>query len=84
MAVLHARGQMKVGDTLIHESLIGSRFIGRILGTTEVGGLRAILPAVRGRGWITGFHHYLLDLEDPFPEGYLLNDTWGVTGTLNQ
>jgi proline racemase len=84
MAVLHARGRMKAGDALIHESLIGSRFTGRILGTTDVAGRPAILPAIRGRGWITGFHHYLLDAEDPFPEGYLLNDTWGITGTLRQ
>jgi proline racemase len=84
LAVLHARGQMGVGDAMIHESIIGSRFYGRIVSSTSVGGRPAIVPAIRGRAWITGFHTYLLDPDDPYPEGYLLSDTWGVTGTLVQ
>ncbi len=84
MAVLHARGQLKVGEGMVHESLIGSRFSGRIVGTTTVAGRPAILPTIAGRAWITGFHSYLLDPDDPFPEGYVLNDTWGVTGTVEQ
>ncbi len=84
MAVLHARGQMAVGETMIHESLIGSQFHGRIIGTTSVGGRSAIIPAIRGRAWITGFSTYLLDPDDPYPHGYLLSDSWGVTGTITQ
>lgn len=84
MAVLHARGQMRTGDWMVHESLIGSRFRGRIIGETNVGGRAAILPAVEGRAWITGFHQYVLDAADPWPAGYTLNDTWGVTGEISQ
>jgi hypothetical protein len=84
MAVLHARGQLQVGEGMIHASLIGSRFEGRILGTTTVGGRAAIVPSIRGRGWITGTHEYLLDPTDPFPAGYLLSDTWGVGGDATQ
>lgn len=84
LAVLYARGQMAVGDAMIHESLIGSRFEGRIVSATSIAGRPAIIPAIRGRAWITGFHTYLLDPEDPYPEGYLLPDTWGVTGSLVQ
>jgi proline racemase len=84
MAVLHARGQMRVGDSMIHESLIGSRFHGRILSTTPVGGRGGIRPAVAGRAWITGFHQYVLDADDPYPQGYFLPDTWGVTGSIAQ
>ena len=84
MAVLHARGRMAVGDTLIHESLIGSRFEGRILAETTLAGRPAILPALKGRAWITGLHTYLLDPDDPYPAGYLLPDTWGVTGKTTQ
>lgn len=84
MAVLHARGQMQVGDTIIHESLVGSQFRGRILGEATVGGRAAILPSVTGRAWITGFHQYVLDVDDPWPAGYVLNDTWGVTGSTQQ
>jgi proline racemase len=84
MAVLRARGLMQVGDEMIHASLIGSTFRGRILGDTEVSGRAAILPSITGRAWITGFHQYLLDPEDPYPEGYVLNDTWGVSGAIGQ
>ena len=84
MAVLHARGQMAVGDSMIHESLIGSRFHGRIVSTTSIGGRPAIVPAIKGRAWITGLSTYLLDPDDPFPEGYLLSDSWGVTGKISQ
>ncbi len=84
MAVLHARGQMRVGDAMLHESLIGSRFRGRIIAAAEMAGRPAIVPAIEGRAWITGHHTYFLDPEDPYPEGYLVPDTWGVTGTLTQ
>ena len=65
MAVLHARGQMREGDTLIHESIIGSRFEGRIVGTTTVAGRPAVETTIKGRGWITGQSTYLLDPSDP-------------------
>lgn len=84
MAALHARGQMKVGDTLIHESIIGSRFTGTIAGATTVGGRPAILPTLEGRAWITGTSSVMVDPSDPWPEGYVLADTWGVTGTTAQ
>jgi len=78
MALLHARGQMAVGDKLTTRSLIGSTFSGSILGETMVGGKTAILPEISGRGWITGIHQHMLDPSDPWPEGYRLTDTWGA------
>lgn len=84
MAVLHARGQMKVGDHMFHESIIGSRFKGTIAGETTIAGRPAILPRIEGRAWITGFHTYCVDAGDPYPEGYLIADTWGVSGKLTQ
>ncbi|MCW6511494.1 proline racemase family protein [Lichenifustis flavocetrariae] len=76
LAVLHARGQLAEGETFVHESLIGTEFIGRIRGTTEVGGKPAILPTITGKGWITAFHQYVLDPSDPFPLGFRVGDTW--------
>jgi proline racemase len=84
MAVLHARGQMKVGDHMFHESIIGSRFKGTIAGEATIAGRPAILPRIEGRAWITGFHTYCLDAGDPYPEGYVVADSWGVTGTMSQ
>jgi trans-L-3-hydroxyproline dehydratase len=79
LAVLHARGQMKVGDAMTHASAIGSTFDGRIVEETQVGDRPAIVPAIRGSAWITGITQVLVDPSDPFPEGYLLSDTWGVS-----
>jgi proline racemase len=76
LAVLHARGLMSPGDAMTHASVIGSTFDGRIVAETTVGGRPAIVPAIRGSAWITGVTQVLLDPADPFPEGYLLSDTW--------
>lgn len=78
LAVLHARGLLGVGGRYAHESLVGSRFDGRIVQETVVGGRPAVVPAISGRGWITGFHSYVVDPADPWPEGYVVADTFGV------
>jgi proline racemase len=72
MATLHARGLMHVGDTMSHASPIGSTFEGRIVAETE----RGIVPAIRGSAFVTGRFELYVDERDPFPEGYLLTDTW--------
>mgnify|MGYP003564053447 CR=1 FL=1 len=78
MAVLHAKGRLKVGDSLIGESIIGSRFQGRIHSTTRIGEKDAIYPELSGQAWITGTHQHTLDPTDPWPEGYRVADTWPV------
>ncbi|MFJ3928998.1 proline racemase family protein [Streptomyces sp. NPDC090029] len=72
MAQLYARGLLEQGQEFVNESFIGSRFTGRILGQTTVGGRPAVLPSVTGRAWITGTAQYLLDPTDPFPAGFTL------------
>jgi proline racemase len=84
MAALHARGQMRVGDGMTHASAIGSTFDGRIVAEARVGDRTAIVPAIRGSAWITGVTQVYVDPDDPFPEGYLLSDTWGVSGLDTQ
>ncbi|WP_170452807.1 trans-3-hydroxy-L-proline dehydratase [Ruegeria arenilitoris] len=78
MALMAARGQMRPGQSFEAVSIIGSRFTGRILSTTQVGDRPAILPEISGRGWITGIHQHMLDPDDPWPQGYRLRDTWGA------
>jgi trans-L-3-hydroxyproline dehydratase len=78
LAVLHASGLMKPGDAMTHASPIGSTFDGRIVEETSVGDRAAIVPAIRGSAWITGITQVLIDPADPFPEGYVLSDTWGI------
>jgi len=76
MALLRARRLMEVGDTYIGESIVGSRFTGRIVADATVGGRPAIIPSISGRAWITGTHQHMLDPGDPWPSGYRISDTW--------
>jgi proline racemase len=80
MAVLHAKGLMREGERYIGRSIIESRFVGEIVGTTMVGGKPAIMPTITGRGWITGQSSLMLDPDDPWPDGYKLSDTWPMDG----
>lgn len=76
MAVLHARGQLKIGEPYRGRSILGTEFDCTILEETEYAGHRAIVPEVSGRAWIYGTSQLLLDPDDPFPAGYKVSDTW--------
>jgi proline racemase len=76
LAVLHARGQIGLNEKFVHESIIGTEFIGEIVETMDIGGIAAVVPNITGSAWITAFHDYVLDPSDPFPTGYTLPDTW--------
>ena len=78
MALMHAKGLMKTGDTLEAISIIGSQFLGTLLQETQISDTPAVIPQISGRGWITGTHQHMLDPDDPWPEGYKLTDTWGA------
>ncbi len=80
MAVLHAKGQMKVGDRFIGRSIIDSEFHCQIGAQTTVGGKAGIVPFISGSAWITGVHQHMLDPADPYPQGYRLSDTWPGEG----
>jgi len=70
LAHLHARGQLKVGDSFVHESYIGSRFIGRIEAETRVGSYSAITPSIEGSAFATGFSQIWIDDQEPFARGF--------------
>ena len=72
MAQLHARGELPLETDFVNESFIGSRFVGRLVGTARVGEHEAVVPTVTGRAWITGTAQYMLDPTDPYPEGFVL------------
>ncbi|KAH7254924.1 hypothetical protein MRS44_016421 [Fusarium solani] len=80
MAVLHARGLLKVGEVFKNRSIIGTEFISHIRGTTQVGDRQAVLPTIQGRAWISSYKQIVLDPTDPFPEGFRVGDQWHVSG----
>ena len=77
MAVLHARGELRLDEDFVHEGILGTRFVGRLVEETIVGNRPAVVPTLGGRAWITGFAEYVLDDSDPFPEGFTVGDIWG-------
>ena len=81
IAVLDRRGAM--GERYVAESVIDTRFEGRIVRREG----SAVVPAISGRAWVTGFHQIVVDPTDPLAEGFKLSDTWGtgsVEGLLNE
>jgi proline racemase len=78
MAQLHARGELGLHQDFVNESLIGSKFVGRLIEQVALAGpdahstISAVIPTVRGRAWITGTAQYMLDPTDPFPAGFLI------------
>lgn len=72
MAQLHARGELPLNVDFRNESFIGTSFTGRLVETTEVAGIPAVIPTITGRAWVTGTAQYMLDHTDPFPQGFAL------------
>jgi proline racemase len=72
MAQLHARGELNLHTDFVNESIIGTRFTGRLIEQGSLGPLTTVTPTISGRAWITGTAQYLLDPDDPFPAGFEL------------
>jgi proline racemase len=70
MAVVDAMGLLDGERPFGHESLIGTRFDGRIASRTMVGEHEAIVPEIEGSAWITGEHTFLIDEDDPLADGF--------------
>jgi proline racemase len=76
MVVRHAKGELGLHEDFVHEGILGTRFVGRLVEETSVGDRPAVVPTLGGRAWITGFAEYVLDPTDPFPEGFRIGDIW--------
>ena len=72
LAIHHARGEIGVGESMVVESIIGSRFTGRIVESTTFGPHQAVIPEVAGTAHITGRHEFLIDPDDPLRDGFIL------------
>ena len=72
MALLHSEGKLKIGERFVHESIIGTRFEGRLISKTNVGDHEAVVPEITGSASIIGFNRLIFDRMDPFVEGFLL------------
>tara|TARA_B100000780_G_scaffold115480_1_gene80994 strand:- start:156 stop:896 length:741 start_codon:yes stop_codon:yes gene_type:complete len=73
MAQLHAKGLLKEGEAFVHESIIGSQFIGHVESTTFVGPHRGIMPSIQGWAKVTGYNTIIVDPRDPYAHGFEVN-----------
>ena len=73
MAWLYKMGRLDVGQIYHHESILNTRFVGKIAAETRVGDKVAIVPEITGSAHITGFHQFVAESKDPFKTGFLLN-----------
>jgi len=72
LAIHHARGELGPGETITVESLVGSRFTGRVVEATRLGPYDAVIPEIEGTAHLTGRSELVIDPDDPFAEGFLL------------
>lgn len=72
LAVLYAKKEIGINEEFVHESIVGSLFRGRVLETTNVQNLDAVLTRITGTAWMMGMHRFVYNQEDPLKEGFLL------------
>ena len=72
LALLHASGRIGVGEPLRHLSIVDTEFVGRVVETTDVAGLPAVVTEVEGAAYLTGRHEFVLADADPLGTGFLL------------
>ena len=71
-AILHAKDEIKLGESIIIESIIGSTFSVKVVGTTTFGNYDAVIPEVSGNAYITGKNTFWINPEDPLKNGFIL------------
>ncbi|MEZ1436431.1 proline racemase family protein [Pseudomonas shirazica] len=76
MATLHAKGELPLHQDFRHQGLLGNIYTGRLIDETSIGGNEAVVPTITGKSWIYGLNTFVLDHDDPFPEGFTIGDIW--------
>ncbi len=72
LALVHSRGELEKDQEIIIESIIGTRFSGKIIATTTCGRYPAVIPEIEGSAHITGVHRFVIDPADPLSQGFIL------------
>lgn len=72
LATLFHRAKIHRGENFVHESIVGSQFVGRVLREVKIGAYDAVVPEITGNAFVTGFHQFVVDPSDPLAAGFLL------------
>ena len=76
MVAMWAKGELPLDQEFVHEGILGTTFTGKLVRETTLGGVPAVVPTIRGTAWITGTAQYVVDVDDPFPDGFTVGDIW--------
>ena len=76
LALMREKKEIDINETFISRSIIGSTFVTKIKEEINSNGKKMIKPLIKGSAFITGKQELYVSKDDPFPEGYRLNDTW--------
>lgn len=76
MAVLHAKGELELGQPFRHEGLLGTVYTGKLVAEVDIAGRPGVVPTIGGQAWISGFSTHVLDPTDPFTNGFTVGDLW--------
>jgi proline racemase len=73
LALQYFNNEIKLNESFLNESIIGTKFLGKVVKEVKVGKFDAIIPEIRGKSYITGYHHFIIDSNDPLCKGITLN-----------
>ena len=72
LAALYAKNKISMGEEIVSQSIIGTKFIARIVEKTRIGEYIAIIPELTGRAYITAQTYIIIDKNDPLRYGFLV------------
>jgi len=76
MAALYAKGQLGLNRDFYHEGILGTLLKGLLIEETRVGPYKAVIPTIGGTAWITAINQFVVDPQDPYPNGFTVGDIW--------
>jgi proline racemase len=76
MAALYEKGELRLHEPFRHEGMLGNVYTGELVREVQIGDRVAVVPTISGQAWITGFCTYVLDADDPYPNGFTVGDIW--------
>ena len=76
MASLYDKGELDLHQPFRHEGILGNVYTGELVREVEIAGRTGVVPTLSGRAWITGYSTWVLDPDDPYPNGFTVGDLW--------
>jgi proline racemase len=76
MAALYEKGELDLNEPFRHEGMLGHVYTGELVREVKIGDRVAVVPTISGQAWITGYCTYVLDADDPYPNGFTVGDIW--------